>query len=312
MLKISAWVVQKLVYQVLMFALQRARGFSWEFGCFWKKWWCKVLSKLRQWSTKAKGTAVLQVSVMNRKREVQPGIFKGIWRRQDSPVVPQQLMYLKHCCKTWATASVSMFLLLGVPDVGSGVCVLTGTSSTGVPGCRSPSVLHAREGNFGKALIWKCLNRKDLLSRGIYGSKVFMLDPPFILLQYRCCFLSFHYARAAPKGMLSMLLCWPTTSGADVGGMAAEVESSHQCSITFCCWGAEGHSDRMASDVKVHMKQRCIPEFLHVGKKKVLTDIHQHLLNISGDQTGDVSTVRRWVVRFMSATCSTFITGGNA
>ena len=28
---------------------------------------------------------------------------------------------------------------------------------------------------------------------------------------------------------------WPTMSEADVGGMAEEAESSHQCSITFCC-----------------------------------------------------------------------------
>jgi hypothetical protein len=39
-------------------------------------------------------------------------------------------------------------------------------------------------------------------------------------------------------------------------------------------------------------------EFLHV--EKALTDIHQCLLNVSGDQTVDVSTVRWWVVYFSS------------
>lgn len=30
----------------------------------------------------------------------------------------------------------------------------------------------------------------------------------------------------------------------------------------------------MVTDMKVHMEQRCIIEFLHVEKKKVLTDIY--------------------------------------
>ncbi len=54
---------------------------------------------------------------------------------------------------------------------------------------------------------------------------------------------------------------------------------------------AEDQSNRMVSDMEVWMKQRCVTEFLHVGKM-ALIDIHQHLLNISGDHTKDVSTVR--------------------
>jgi len=46
---------------------------------------------------------------------------------------------------------------------------------------------------------------------------------------------------------------------------------------------AEGQSDRMTSDMEVRMKQRCATEFLH-GEKVTPTDIHQHLLNVSGDQ----------------------------
>ena len=40
--------------------------------------------------------------------------------------------------------------------------------------------------------------------------------------------------------------------------------------------------------------------FLH-AEKMVPTDIHQHLLNIYGYQTVDVSTVRRLLVHFSSA-----------
>ena len=60
---------------------------------------------------------------------------------------------------------------------------------------------------------------------------------------------------------------------------------------------AEGYSDTTASDMEVCMKQRCVTEFPHV-EKITLTDIHWHLLNVSGDQTVDVSIVRQWVVHF--------------
>ena len=59
----------------------------------------------------------------------------------------------------------------------------------------------------------------------------------------------------------------------------------------------------MASDMEVHMKQRCVIEFLH-AEKLAPTDIHQWLLNIDGDQTVDVSTVRGWVVHFSSGDSS--------
>ena len=57
----------------------------------------------------------------------------------------------------------------------------------------------------------------------------------------------------------------------------------------------EGQNDKM----EVRMKQRCVTEFLH-AEKLAPTDIHQCLLNVSGDQTVDVSTVRRWLVCFSS------------
>ena len=41
--------------------------------------------------------------------------------------------------------------------------------------------------------------------------------------------------RTAPKVMPPILLCWPTTTEADVGDMTVEVEPSQQYSIKFCC-----------------------------------------------------------------------------
>lgn len=63
---------------------------------------------------------------------------------------------------------------------------------------------------------------------------------------------------------------------------------------------AEGHTDKTASDVEVHMKQRYGTEFLHVEKTKSI-DIHRLLLNFFEDQKVDVSTVRLWVMCFSSS-----------
>jgi len=62
---------------------------------------------------------------------------------------------------------------------------------------------------------------------------------------------------------------------------------------------AEGQSDKMASDMEVRMKQRCVIEFLHADKIAP-NDIHWCLLNIYGDQTVDVSSARRCMVHFSS------------
>jgi len=62
---------------------------------------------------------------------------------------------------------------------------------------------------------------------------------------------------------------------------------------------AEGQPDKMVSDIEVCMKQRCVIEFLH-AEKIAPNDIHRCLLNVYGNQTVDVSTMRRWVVRFSS------------
>jgi len=71
--------------------------------------------------------------------------------------------------------------------------------------------------------------------------------------------------RAALKVMPPILLRWPMTSEVDVGGMAIKDEPSHQNSSTFCHHVTDGR--RGASDMGLDMKQRCVIEFLHVGKK---------------------------------------------
>jgi hypothetical protein len=62
---------------------------------------------------------------------------------------------------------------------------------------------------------------------------------------------------------------------------------------------AEEQSGKMASDMEVLTKQRCGFEFLHVEKIPPV-DIHRRLLNVYGNQSADVSTVRQLVVCFSS------------
>ncbi|PNF28779.1 hypothetical protein B7P43_G06451 [Cryptotermes secundus] len=47
------------------------------------------------------------------------------------------------------------------------------------------------------------------------------------------------------------------------------------------------------------MKEKCVIEFL-TAEQIVPIDIHRHLLKVYGDNAVDVTTVRRWVVRFNS------------
>jgi len=54
--------------------------------------------------------------------------------------------------------------------------------------------------------------------------------------------------------MPPILLCWPMMSDKNVGCTAVEVEPSHQYSIIFSCWEAEGQADKMISDMEVCTK----------------------------------------------------------
>ena len=94
-----------------------------------------------------------------------------------------------------------------------------------------------------------------------------------------------------PKVIPPILLCCPTTSETDVGDIAVEAEPSQQYSVMFCCRVTDG--SRGASDMAVCVKQRGVTEFHLQEEKMASTDIHQHLLYISGDKTVGVSTVRQ-------------------
>lgn len=62
--------------------------------------------------------------------------------------------------------------------------------------------------------------------------------------------------KAVPKVMPTILLFYYEADGGD---MTVEVECFHQYSVPFCCCvkdGSRGESDRIASDMEVHMKQK--------------------------------------------------------
>ena len=87
--------------------------------------------------------------------------------------------------------------------------------------------------------------------------------------------------------------------------MAVDAEPSHQYSITFCCSATGGNRWAVwENDVRCgnvngtnvwHWISPC-----ELKKKIASTDIHWCLLNVYGNQSMDVITVRCWVVRFSS------------
>ena len=80
--------------------------------------------------------------------------------------------------------------------------------------------------------------------------------------------------RTVPKVMPPFLFCLPTI--VDVGGVAVEAETSANILLYFVAMqqmAAEGQIDKMASDMELCTKQRCVTEFLFV-EKIAPTDIH--------------------------------------
>jgi hypothetical protein len=70
--------------------------------------------------------------------------------------------------------------------------------------------------------------------------------------------------------MAPVLLCWPTTLDSDADGMTVEVVRSCQLFVSFVAVlqiTAEKPSGKMAPDIEVLMKQRCVIEILHAEKK---------------------------------------------
>jgi len=92
--------------------------------------------------------------------------------------------------------------------------------------------------------------------------------------------------------MPPILLCWP--SQCDKWELVGwQQRLSLPTNIPFhvvAVWqtAAEGHSDTMASDMEVWMKQRGVTEFCPVEKVAPM-DIHQRLLNVYGDQAVDAA-----------------------
>ena len=132
----------------------------------------------------------------------------------------------------------------------------------------------------------------------------FNVSSVYAISQERCSQLiqTGQSTRAAPKVTSLILLCWPPMSEADAGGMAMEVEPSHQYSVTFCCGVTDGSRGEVwpnSVDTEVHVEQRYVTEFFHL-EKITPTDIYPHLLNIYRDQTVDVSIERTWVMGFSS------------
>jgi len=62
--------------------------------------------------------------------------------------------------------------------------------------------------------------------------KIFTVKKPYFAWRRK---FTYSCTRIAPKLVPPILLCWHTTSKADVGDMAVEVEPSRQYPVKFCC-----------------------------------------------------------------------------
>ena len=71
--------------------------------------------------------------------------------------------------------------------------------------------------------------------------------------------------RAALKVMPPFLLLWSMTSEVDGGGLAVEVEPSHQYLITFCCCVTDGSRGKVMCTVFWDKKRVILLDFLKPG-----------------------------------------------
>jgi len=108
-------------------------------------------------------------------------------------------------------------------------------------------------------------------------------------------------ARAALIVIPPNVLCWSRMSKGGVGGgTAVGAEPSHQYSITFCCHVTDSSKRSVWHNCHLtRMKQKYRTEFFHM-EKMVPIDFYSCLLNVSGDQTVDLSIAKWWVVHFSS------------
>ena len=110
-----------------------------------------------------------------------------------------------------------------------------------------------------------------------------------------------YFMKAAPKVMPPVLLCWCTTSEVDVGGMAVEIESSHQHSMTYCCCVTDGSREAVWQNGVWLASVYEAKEFHWIlpCRKKLCPLILLDYCRIFME-TMDVSTLRWWVVCFSS------------
>ena len=105
--------------------------------------------------------------------------------------------------------------------------------------------------------------------------------------------------KLAPKAMPPVLWRWSIMPEVDVSGAAVEFEHSCQYSITFLMpcdrWQQRGSLTKWCPGTEAKVCHKS----LHM-EKMAPTEVHQYLLNVSRDQTVEMSTVRWWFLRFCS------------
>ena len=126
-------------------------------------------------------------------------------------------------------------------------------------------------------------------------------------MMWRYLNYAFAFTWSAPKVMPPIFSHWPNTSNPDVDGMVVEVEPSHQYFIIFWfCMTGGSRGAVQQNDVWCGSTDEAkMGNWISPHRKNASTDVRQCLLNVSGDQTVDVSTVRWSVVCSSSGDSST-------
>ena len=105
------------------------------------------------------------------------------------------------------------------------------------------------------------------------------------------------YKKAAPNVMPPVLLCRPTKSEVDFGGLAAKVEPSHQYSVKFCCCATDGSRGEAWQNGIWHgsVYETMVCQWISLCGKN---STHWRSLNRAeyGEQTVDMSIVRWWMM----------------
>ena len=98
-------------------------------------------------------------------------------------------------------------------------------------------------------------------------------------------------------------LCWPAVTDVDVGGIALDVEPSHQYSVTFCYPVTDSSRGAVWQNGIWHGSayEAKVWNWIPTCRKKLHPLTFTDLPNVYKDQTVGVNTVMQWVIAHLNS-----------